>query len=278
MSTNALVIPSADFSANKLTTVAFGTVPCTGISLSDSTLLLTSIGGTATLTATLTPANTTDTLSWASSDNNVASVANGVITAVGLGSATITATCGEQTETCAVSVVVVPVFNVIGGASPRKGSGNNAMIDVVTTSETESKYGAIGFATDDTNVKTIDRVGDSVGDYRLCPIKLPSGAKRVKIESKKYSGSTLLTFKTRFSWFNSTVSDTGYTGAKCLAGTTGSGNWDQDTLAASVTYDIPEAEGIDSFACALYMSDYSLIYNHDYASDFEVTILPAAEE
>lgn len=274
----ALIIPGADFSANKLTTIAFGTVPCTGISLSDSTLLLTSIGGTATLTATLTPANTTDELTWSSSDSGIASVADGVVTAVAVGYATITAHCGQQSATCAVTVNAIPVFNVIGGASPRKGAGNNAMIDVVTTSEAESKYGAIGFATNDTSVKTIDRSSNSAGDYRLCPIKLPSGAKRVKIESKKYSGSTLLTFKTRFSWFNSTVSDTGYTGAKCLAGTTGSGNWDQDTMAASVIYDIPDVDGIDSFACALYMSDYSLIYNHDYASDFEVTILPAAEE
>lgn len=102
----ALVIKDVDFSANKLATVSFGNVPCTGISLSQNVINFNSLTP-VTLTATLTPSNTTDTLSWASSDTDVATVANGVVTPVGLGTATITATCGQQTATCSVTVEVV---------------------------------------------------------------------------------------------------------------------------------------------------------------------------
>lgn len=61
-------------------------------------------GKTATLVATVTPENTTDTVVWSTSDDTVATVENGVITAVGVGSATITATAGDKTATCTVTV------------------------------------------------------------------------------------------------------------------------------------------------------------------------------
>ena len=78
-------------------------VPCTGISLSESELIFTA-DGSQTLIATVTPSNTTDEIVWATTNNSVASVAGGVVTAVGNGSATITATCGEYSVSCNVSV------------------------------------------------------------------------------------------------------------------------------------------------------------------------------
>ena len=102
-----LVLPGTNFATNKLAQVSFGQeVPCTALSLSDSTHAFTAIGATKTLTATPTPSNTTDELSWASSNENVATVADGVVTCVGVGSATITATCGTQTATCAITSTV----------------------------------------------------------------------------------------------------------------------------------------------------------------------------
>ena len=77
--------------------------PCTGITLDKDTLTIAR-GETATLTATVEPANTTDTIGWSSKDDNIATVENGVVTAVGLGETTITATCGNQTATCKVIV------------------------------------------------------------------------------------------------------------------------------------------------------------------------------
>lgn len=63
------------------------------------------VGGTVNLTATVSPSNATDkTVSWSTSDAGVATVSNGLVTAVGEGSATITATAGGKNATCSVQV------------------------------------------------------------------------------------------------------------------------------------------------------------------------------
>lgn len=77
--------------------------PCTGIKLDRDTLTIAR-GETATLTATVEPANTTDTIGWSSKDDNIATVKDGVVTAVGQGETTITATCGGKTATCKVII------------------------------------------------------------------------------------------------------------------------------------------------------------------------------
>ena len=78
-------------------------IPCTGITLNQNTMTFTE-AGTQTLTATVTPSDTTDTVTWSTDADAVATVNGGVVTAVGNGSATITATCGAYSATCAVSV------------------------------------------------------------------------------------------------------------------------------------------------------------------------------
>lgn len=91
---------------------ADNTVYVTGAELDQATLDL-SVGKTATLTCTITPANATDkTVTWKSSDEKIATVdANGKVTAVAKGKATITAEPKGQnahfkiaSPTCEVSV------------------------------------------------------------------------------------------------------------------------------------------------------------------------------
>lgn len=78
---------------------------CTGVSLNKSSLSFTSLNATQTLTNTLSPSNTTDTVSWKSSNTAIATVSSsGVVKAVGYGSCTITATCGSKTASCTVTV------------------------------------------------------------------------------------------------------------------------------------------------------------------------------
>ena len=80
------------------------TVAVTGIELNKTELTLTE-GGSETLTATVTPDNATDkTVTWASNKESVATVENGVVTAVGEGTATITATAGGYEASCVVTV------------------------------------------------------------------------------------------------------------------------------------------------------------------------------
>ncbi len=64
------------------------------------------VDDTMQLTATVNPDDTTDpTVTWSSSNSAIASVdANGLVTAVGQGTATITATCQQVSATCAVTV------------------------------------------------------------------------------------------------------------------------------------------------------------------------------
>ena len=74
----------------------------------DLTELTLSPGETATLKATVLPEDSTDEVEWSSSDETVATVQDGVVTAVAEGEATITAKAGEKTATCKVVVPKTP--------------------------------------------------------------------------------------------------------------------------------------------------------------------------
>ena len=79
-----------------------------GIGVAPSTLALVE-GDVAQLEATLYPAGATGTITWSSSDDATAEVdADGIVTAVAAGTATITATCSGKTDTCAVTVTAAP--------------------------------------------------------------------------------------------------------------------------------------------------------------------------
>lgn len=107
----ALIIENADFSVNKLGTITLGEeVPCTGITFNKSTIALTSIGSTDTLVATPVPSDTTDTVAWSTSNSDVVTVSGGLVTAVGCGTATITATCGAFSATCTITITHVLTF------------------------------------------------------------------------------------------------------------------------------------------------------------------------
>lgn len=81
-----------------------GAPEVTGIGVSPSTASVAE-GANVQLTATLSPAGATGTITWSSSDTATATVsATGEVTGVAAGTATITATCGTFTDTCAVTV------------------------------------------------------------------------------------------------------------------------------------------------------------------------------
>ena len=80
--------------------------PATGITLNKSELTLAAGNSDTSLTANVTPSDSTDTVVWSSNKPEVATVdpATGKVTAVSAGEAVITATAGTKTATCTVSV------------------------------------------------------------------------------------------------------------------------------------------------------------------------------
>ena len=83
-----------------------GLVPVTGVELNTTTLTLTE-GGSEQLTATVRPENATNrNVTWSSNNTNVATVNNGVVTAVGEGVAIITATAADGNTSAACTVTV----------------------------------------------------------------------------------------------------------------------------------------------------------------------------
>ena len=246
----ALVVMGADFSTNKVKTVTFGdAVPCTALSMSDSTHAFTAIGATKILTATPTPSNTTDTVSWASSNESVATVVGGVVTCTGVGSATITATCGTQTATCAVTA------SVTVDANTAYSSVNAYSITSTNLSATPPKdYVGV-------NSKNTGRVyaSETAQDYKafsssveaftgLYPIMIPSGTSQIA-----FSYPSKFT-KIRIELLNSKSAhdyNTGISSAKVIYYTS------TVESASSYTFDLTNYSGFDSMVFNLEASSYA---------------------
>ncbi|WP_081388426.1 S-layer homology domain-containing protein [Paenibacillus odorifer] len=96
-----------------------GDVIVTGVTLDKPTLSLTEGEAGDTLSAVIAPANATNkTVNWSSSDETVATVVNGVVTPVGVGTAIITVTTTDGSFTASsvvnVSAPIPPVVDVTG--------------------------------------------------------------------------------------------------------------------------------------------------------------------
>ena len=100
---------AGDKSAACVVTVAEPVVEVAGVELNQTSAELT-VGGELALTATVKPDNATDkSVTWSTSNEKVATVVDGKVTAVAAGTATITVTAGGKREQCVVSVVAKTV-------------------------------------------------------------------------------------------------------------------------------------------------------------------------
>ena len=139
-------------------------IPVTKVELNKTSLSLKE-GGEETLTATVTPATATDkTVTWTSSDTDVATVENGKVTAVAEGTATITAKAGEQTATCAVTVVAKDADIVaVTGITLNKTTlsleegGKETLTATVLPATATNK--TVTWSSDKTDVATVDSNG-----------------------------------------------------------------------------------------------------------------------
>ena len=78
-------------------------IACTNITLNKTELTFTT-DVAQTLTATLTPTDTTDKVVWSVSPTGIVTVNNGVVTPISNGTCIVTATCGSHSATCNVTV------------------------------------------------------------------------------------------------------------------------------------------------------------------------------
>jgi|GEM_PF-3387852 len=98
-------------------------IPVTGVSLNESSHTLI-VSGTDQLTATIAPANATNkNVTWASSNPSVATVnSSGLVTAVALGSATITVTAADTTNGTKTAIDTITVIIPVTGVSLNESS------------------------------------------------------------------------------------------------------------------------------------------------------------
>ena len=119
------------------------------------------LGGTETLVATVKPDNTTDkTVTWTSSNTSVATVDNsGNVTTVAVGNATISATCGSVSATCAVTVNPVPAESVTLNKTSvtLKAGATEALTATVMPENTTDK--TVTWTSSDESVATVDKTG-----------------------------------------------------------------------------------------------------------------------
>ena len=137
------------------------------VELNKNTLTL-DIGDEETLTATVTPDNADDkTVSWTSSDPSVATVDDsGKVTAVAVGTATITATADGQSATCNVTVndpngehvkVDVEKVELNKNTLTLKVGGEETLTATVTPDNADDK--TVSWTSSDPSVATVDDSG-----------------------------------------------------------------------------------------------------------------------
>lgn len=164
-------------SAGCRVTVIAAAVPVTSVSVSPSSVSMT-VGGTSTISATVSPSDATDqTVIWTSDDEVVATVTNGVITAVSAGSCNIIASCGGKSAICRVKVspATIPVTSV--SITPPSCSitvgGTQTLVATVLPENATDK--TVTWASDDENVATVvDGVITGVGSG-TCSISAKAG-------------------------------------------------------------------------------------------------------
>lgn len=100
--------PSVEFAIREKLTKSYATTALK-LNATAKTLTLDDIDGVQ-LTATQTPSYTDDKVTWTTSNKNVVTVKNGKLTAVGLGTATVTAKSGTKTAKCKVTVTEIALI------------------------------------------------------------------------------------------------------------------------------------------------------------------------
>ena len=234
-----IVIPGSDFSENAVAQIHFPNNPCTGISLDADSHAFTDAGQIFQLNAIPVPAYTDDPLVWASSNPGVATVNDGVVTSVGVGSATITVTCGDFSASCAVTAQVVVKNDIIPGYRLRCTSTGTGAGDY---------DGSLTKIADQVIARSVDQ-----GDRRFCPLPLPAGVKKIYITAP-------VAVKTAEVWFDKDSAPSWGNGAKAIDGNHQFDSYDQDNFSTSVVITVPDTAGINAVGISFYGENTDAAY------------------
>lgn len=255
-----LVIKGADFSTNKLDTVVFGEIPCTGITM-DATGTIKGLSNTLSLVPVLTPANTTDQVTWESSDTNVATVSGGMVTSHRYGTTKITAQCGEYSASCVITVSI-DILYAVGGSTIITCTAHDLKDGILGGIESTS-YIAIG-SKQMGNMYPVCEKYDAGDIAALYPIQIPDGAKTITVTISNFA--CVITYMNGNVKSNEAFQEKIRDGAKVLDGETPNGSTDWSI--SGWTYDertltIPDIEGINSFVLTLRAKNATAFSNFD---------------
>ena len=129
----------------------------------DKTSAELNVGQTDSLTVVYDPADTTDdkTVTWTTSKESVVTVSNGTVTAVGPGTATVTAKVGDKTATCEYTVKApltsIELNNGENDVSLVKGQNKNISVEYNPENTTDSRD--LDWTSSDETVATVDGNG-----------------------------------------------------------------------------------------------------------------------
>lgn len=152
-------------------TVTAKKVPVTSITLSSNSISLDARDNskkTATLTAAVLPADASDkSITWTSSNPSVATVANGVVTAVGGGTATITAKAngGSNCQASCTVTVATPVESITLSKTNLTLNKNGTATITATVNPTGATNKTITAQSKNTDVATVSQNAD--GSYQV---------------------------------------------------------------------------------------------------------------
>ena len=148
-------------------TVQTAAIPVTGVSLNKASTTI-SVDGSESLAAIVAPANASNkTVSWSSDDNTVATVTDGIVMGVAVGTATITVTTADcnHTATCEVTVqaAAIPVTEVSLNKASTTISVDGSEQLTATVEPANATDKTVSWSSNDIDVATVDDEGVVTG-------------------------------------------------------------------------------------------------------------------
>ena len=165
--TITVLTANGGFTAECKVTVVSPVIHVTGVTLSETSKTIV-LAEEFTLVATVLPANATDkTVYWLSKDSSVATVSNGVVRGVGLGTTEISVTTadGAYTATCEVTVVAapIPVTGVTVGPTSTSVYVGETVTLIASVIPADATNQNVSWSSSDATIASVDKNGVVTG-------------------------------------------------------------------------------------------------------------------